>query len=392
MLKRYPPSVIVCYAGSSSDILKGELAAPIVEEMLRRNCKLNIVNFAPSRQWLDMMTGHEVAAIRRLGQLPGLLSPWVGMTTIAADAFRVQTHLADQEIISSRLKQSALLFDQIAIYDLVPSLVILDGFDIANELRWLLNEGIVCQPEVDDLERADLSDEYIRLADLASDDLQTMFALIGKATQIQNAEPTAKDLRTTHVAVADALSHGAWSQARSAAAWFRMAEDVGITAIMDRPLFYTPSTARDGAATVLEVLLKAFPIPDETTSWEQIREFRSEPDNRRRIAALRAWMSETARSALKPHEIADKITWLLEQYTAQLKLNRLKYRIGSARFLLSVVTDVATELANRRFTAAADALFGLSTTKTQLLEAELQSPGCEVAYVVAASERFRPRA
>lgn len=42
-----------------------------------------------------------------------------------------------------------------------------------------------------------------------------------------------------------------------------------------------------GRLNVLKIVLGAFPEPDESTSWEQIIEFRSDPDSAGQVLALR---------------------------------------------------------------------------------------------------------
>ena len=65
---------------------------------------------------------------------------------------------------------------------------------------------------------------------------------------------------------------------------------------------------------VIDVVIKTLPIPDETTSWEQIIEYRNDADARSKFLALRNWMSEVARAKLTPVEIEEKLEYLIDQY------------------------------------------------------------------------------
>lgn len=45
---------------------------------------------------------------------------------------------------------------------------------------------------------------------------------------------------------------------------------------------------------VIDVVLKSLPVPDDSISWEEILEYRSDPDARGKFLALRRWMSKIA--------------------------------------------------------------------------------------------------
>lgn len=65
------------------------------------------------------------------------------------------------------------------------------------------------------------------------------------------------------------------------------------------PVFYKEfaSDQKQKAVTtdIVQIALDALPVPDESTSWEQILEYRSDPDSQSKFLALRHWMNEVAR-------------------------------------------------------------------------------------------------
>lgn len=64
---------------------------------------------------------------------------------------------------------------------------------------------------------------------------------------------------------------------------------------------------------VIRIVLNALPVPDEQTSWEQIIEYRDDPDSQSKFLDLRNWMTEIARNELTPNEAEEKLEYLLSQ-------------------------------------------------------------------------------
>ncbi len=57
-----------------------------------------------------------------------------------------------------------------------------------------------------------------------------------------------------------------------------------------------------GPRGVLEIILPKIPVPSEKTSWEEIIEFRDDPDSQSKLLAMRDWMNEVARNKLSPKD------------------------------------------------------------------------------------------
>jgi hypothetical protein len=53
---------------------------------------------------------------------------------------------------------------------------------------------------------------------------------------------------------------------------------------------------------VLDVVVEALPMPDESVPWQQIREFTLDPDTRLQLLELRAWMRKVAAASIPAHE------------------------------------------------------------------------------------------
>jgi hypothetical protein len=141
-------------------------------------------------------------------------------------------------------------------------------------------------------------------------------------------------------------------------------------------------------ADVVRIALNSLPSPDESTPWEQIMEYRSDPDSQSKFLALRHWMSEVARAQLSPSELEEKLEYLIEQYRQHMKLHRMKTNIGTLETVVTTSAEVLGDLVSFKWGKAAEALFSLKRRREELLEGELTSPGNEVAYIVKARETF----
>jgi hypothetical protein len=150
-------------------------------------------------------------------------------------------------------------------------------------------------------------------------------------------------------------------------------------------------SAQESPATkneVIQIVLNSLPIPDDTTSWEQIIEFRSDPDSWNKFIDLRNWMSEVARAELKPNEVIEKLEYLMSQYQRHMEIHRMKANRGRLETIVVTSAEVLGDLASFKWGKAAEVIFSLTKRNIDLLEGELTAPGSEVAYIVKANDTF----
>jgi len=151
---------------------------------------------------------------------------------------------------------------------------------------------------------------------------------------------------------------------------------------------FTSTQTQGRKEDVVKVTLNALPLPDESISWEQIIEYRSDPDSRSKFLALRHWMSEVARAELTPAEVEEKLEYLIDQYQKHMKLHLMKTNVGTLETIVTTGAEFLGDLVSFKWGKAAEALFSLRRRQVALLEGELTAPGSEVAYIVKAMETF----
>jgi hypothetical protein len=68
------------------------------------------------------------------------------------------------------------------------------------------------------------------------------------------------------------------------------------------------------SSDVLSVVLNSIPLPDESVSLERIVEFRSDPDSRARLLALRKWLGTLSVGDATPQQCAQELEYLIHEY------------------------------------------------------------------------------
>jgi hypothetical protein len=139
---------------------------------------------------------------------------------------------------------------------------------------------------------------------------------------------------------------------------------------------------------VMNVVLNSFPIPADSTPWEDLLEFKSNDEARRTILALRKWIRDTAKSDLDQLEIAEELEFLIHQYRTHLKIHKIKAKTGILETIVTTTADLIEDFAKFRFGKLAGKFFSIKHKRINLLEAELKAPGNEIAYLSRAMDRF----
>ena len=151
-----------------------------------------------------------------------------------------------------------------------------------------------------------------------------------------------------------------------------------------------PPTAGGKAAEVMRVVLKEFPVPSDDVSVQEVLEFRSQERVRHQMQLFRKWMRESIVDDTKsPAVIGEEIADGLADFTAFMKLQRMKYRTDVVQLLLTFPLATVERVVKLEFSQMLDPLFAIHKAHIGLLEAEaFTAPGRELAYLQSARLRF----
>lgn len=298
-----------------------------------------------------------------------------------------------QIFVPQRIKQVALLFDQIAMISAETGYLNADGLKAfpnqATELRWLVENGIVFEPpipeslNVESIRDLDLSKKYLKesVQILVGAEVDLSTPLEGLMKLIADKKDFELSERMQFIGKAIV---GTSYLTRVFSTNLR---DEGFDAY---PVLLTelPDTAKSSKQSLIQIVLKGLPMPDEETPWEQILEYRGDPDSKAKFLDLRHWMSEIARANLPSADMEEKLEYLISQYQRHLEIHRMKTSVGILETTLVSTGEIIENLVRIKWGKLAKMLFSFRERKLALLEGELTSPGSEIAYVIKARETF----
>lgn len=296
------------------------------------------------------------------------------------------------------LKRTALLFDRIALPEV-------DEFSLnhwsqtfpneCNELLWLIDRQIVFQAEMPRSDTSLTAEDVSELELFNSAMEETLLKIFGDKLLLK-APPEViilkfKEQLTKPEANLDTivkvLGHFLQVGEHISRLFGCLLRSQGMKAY---PVLSTSLKKQSNAtpSEVIQIVFSNFPTPSEHTPWEQILEYREDPDSRATFLALRNWMNETIRANLPPTEIAENLEYLLSEYQRHLKLHKMKATSGIIETVVVSGAQIAENLVRLKFSDIAKIPFAAKHRKLALYEGELTLPGHELAYILKTQEVF----
>lgn len=316
--------------------------------------------------------------------------------------------------VENVLKSEALMFSRIGFPQVEQSLSMLEGLGhpltitLANHLNYLLEQNVLFSlppsAEGSQLELLDLDPDFRNLRTveqpLAQHVVQS-FRDTGLDQTLGNLgerldcgsitlDEMASFLPQIDPSVFAPVVAAAQYYVRQISTQLRILDKIDAYPILSQIVPQVP-LPQDTKCDVIDVVLQALPLPDDSVPWEQIVEYRSDPESHHKFLALRHWMSDVARAALTPAEVEEKLEYLISEYQRHMELHHMKTNNSTLETLFSASAEIIGGLLSTKWSKVAQVLFSLKRRRVALLESELTAPGREVAYIVKARERFSAR-
>lgn len=133
---------------------------------------------------------------------------------------------------------------------------------------------------------------------------------------------------------------------------------------------------------VLKFTLSKIPEPSENTSWEQIMDFRKNPENMTKYFRLIKWMNEVARKNIPLNEVEEEYKSLYLDYADQYRIHKMKANQGFLEILVTAGIDVLSDQLG--IGTIRTSLFSIWKHHLNLIESESKFPGREIAYIYKA--------
>jgi len=140
---------------------------------------------------------------------------------------------------------------------------------------------------------------------------------------------------------------------------------------------------------VIKIVLKNLPTPNPNIPWEQIFEFRSDPDIKGKALGLNIWLNDILKSDQSPKEISDKLEYSIYSFQKKLDLHKIKSRQSTWETIVVTSLEVIENTMQLKLSKAAETLFKLGKEKVNLFEAEINNSESHLSYFYAANQKFK---
>lgn len=298
---------------------------------------------------------------------------------------------------TASIKQEALMFDRIAVlrYKMLAPMLRKGSCpamsNYYDDLDWLLDEGIIFEPEnITPTEDLLKNEEYQQCKSLLDKNLSEF----SKLPDLMEKGFEGKEEETASAVHAFFMTN--YYDVRHTTLLLREMKQMDAYPIFTMPCGCSPFISTETTKNdVIEISLKALPVPDYSTPWEQIIEYRSDPDSKIRFSRLRHWMSKAAHTENKPNEIEEEFQTLIYEYSQHMKIHRMKTRLDTLKAVLVAEIGLFTGGWLTGVGALpgiigmlATPLYSIKQRQIELTAEEQRAPGKEVAYIVEATESF----
>ena len=139
---------------------------------------------------------------------------------------------------------------------------------------------------------------------------------------------------------------------------------------------------------IIQIILGKIPVPDGSTPWEDIIEFKNDKQSILKMQALKVWMTDISKGNYTINEVKEKTDYLLNTYSECLRLHKIKTNTGILKMLIVGGATLIENIAKFRLEKIAELPFLVKERKADLLLTEIQAPGSELAYIYSSSKKF----
>jgi hypothetical protein len=255
------------------------------------------------------------------------------------------------------LKRDALMFRKIGVICCERLIDIADRSlpELAPELRWLVEQGIVFDAPVDSFfedssldneTREVLNDSEMLLAfykgkvaqDSFVEEIRTHLELECslRGLSLENVEEILKRTESLR-GLTNSLIFGELLL-RPLSSYYRNNNNMDVCSI-----FYAtfPELVQQTAdvGDVIDITINQLPIPDGSTPWEQIIDFRNDPDTQIKFRRFQVWMNKIVRANLAPREVEQELAVLLDEYRQHMELHFKKTNTSTLETILVAIGD-----------------------------------------------------
>lgn len=167
-------------------------------------------------------------------------------------------------------------------------------------------------------------------------------------------------------------------------------DECKFTAIPCEASIYNIPNITNIKADTYNLILEDFPIVKvENLAWEQIFNFKKDPEIHNSIWGLRNWITNISKSNKNINEIEEEYRYLKYKYEQAIKIHKLKTSNSIFQTTIQTGAELMENIAKLRFRKLSDLLFKFKENKISLMESELKSDGNQFSYLFKVKEKFK---
>lgn len=298
----------------------------------------------------------------------------------------------------SGLKQQALLFDQIGIYKLDNFYKTLEestaffkklapdvpnkAESIITELKWLQQTDIIFELTMQQEFEIQNMGRFVQISN--GQKFENAKNLLRKIIEIQTLD--LKNVKSEAHKI-DLIKEQQFTILRLMSVIMEATK--GVTAVTTFPdIEYSRELPSSNKSDVAQIVISKLPLPSNETPWEQIIDYRNDSGNQKNLQSLRRWINKISHENLPSIEIEEEIEWLVNEFQEHMKFHKIKANTETLEVIVNSSADVIRNLLTLKFSKVLNPLFVIKKRQLSLLEAEINAPGKEMAYIIKSRETF----
>ena len=298
------------------------------------------------------------------------------------------------------LKRLTVMFHRIAIHFIDASKVPVASSDFNKRRNWLAELGVLFDLDIRKL-KSSTADAYAKTVELLLEDnnlfTKTMYGMsLEEITAARTDEAKAAELKTRTAEAGQKLADGSidpvkimeiavrltTNSTRMLACQLRDVENVDSYAVLAPDLSsFEQDDPRIEKHHALRICIKALPVPVDDVRWEQLIEYRNDPEAASSFVLIKEWMSEAARASFTLLQVEETLEYLLNRFRRNMEIHGINTTTTPLCAYVVTTPEFLQTLAGAGPDWGTRALFSMDPCKIGLLEGELTAPGSILGFL-----------
>lgn len=301
------------------------------------------------------------------------------------------------------LKQLTVMFSRIAIQGLFIDYSKVSFFspDFLKVRSWLADLGVLFDLDIQKLKSA-TAPAYARIYDLILEDANLVTKpAYGMSVQEMNEartdEAKAAELRKLGAETGKRFEDGSLdpvkmteiglrvttNMCRMLTSQLRDVENVEASPVLAAELSaFEQDDPRLTKYDVVRVGIGALPVPIDSVPWQQLIDFRSDPETANSFLLINEWMTEVARASFTPSQVEESLEYLLNRFRSNLETHGINTTTKELYAYVVTTPEFAETLAGVGLDWGTRAQFSIDRCNLGLLECESTTAGSVLGFLL----------